>query len=477
MMDVAPVRGGGAAGEHAVPVAPLDRPADVRRTTRWVRPTSRGCPSGPITIREITPSQASQRARAAEIRAPNPVRPAPGPVAVVSVRSSASMATITCGFCVRSVGRVPAASWLSHSCTSASAFCCARVRSSPSGRVACTIDSIAASTFSPPTASRSNRPVPQPSACRTMSAAGPRSGPARRRPGPAPPGRRAPPAPAGRAPSPAATASSDCSIARQVHALLGGGRPRLLRRDRRDHRDLPRGDRTRGERRRGRRQVLQRPPDRTIRAASAGVRCPCPRSHDAHRFSPSCSAARSPRTSRTVRVDLGRRPGSAAPATASRSSTCGPNIGVRSSAARASSADCNSPTGHLPSASNVCSKSTARRPSRTTRIRRSDACPQMTTDLANRSGVHGEEDEAGQQHQVHPALQPGRPGPGTTVRTATTTVTASSTIWVGAQAEHAAARPARWRRSRWPGWSGRCWPSPSRSQVEADLHPVAAGGA
>src|SRR3712207_7690216 len=35
-------------------------------TTRIVRPTSRGCPSGPITIREIMASQASQRTRAAE---------------------------------------------------------------------------------------------------------------------------------------------------------------------------------------------------------------------------------------------------------------------------------------------------------------------------------------------------------------------------------------------------------------------------
>ena len=47
-------------------------------------------PSGPMTIRVTVPSQASQRARAAEIAAPKPMVPAPGPVAG-STRSSRRM--------------------------------------------------------------------------------------------------------------------------------------------------------------------------------------------------------------------------------------------------------------------------------------------------------------------------------------------------------------------------------------------------
>ena len=69
VVDVAPVGGGVAAGEHAVPVADVDGPAQVRRERRaWCGPTSSGWPSGPMTIRVMLPSQASQRARAAEIR-------------------------------------------------------------------------------------------------------------------------------------------------------------------------------------------------------------------------------------------------------------------------------------------------------------------------------------------------------------------------------------------------------------------------
>ena len=40
----------------------------------------RGSPSGSSTIRETVASQAIQRAAAAEMVAPNPVSPAPGPV-------------------------------------------------------------------------------------------------------------------------------------------------------------------------------------------------------------------------------------------------------------------------------------------------------------------------------------------------------------------------------------------------------------
>jgi hypothetical protein len=55
----------------------------------------------------MLPSQASQRACSAEIRAPNPVSAAPGPGAG---SAKSSRVSTTCGFTVRSVGRLPAAS-------------------------------------------------------------------------------------------------------------------------------------------------------------------------------------------------------------------------------------------------------------------------------------------------------------------------------------------------------------------------------
>src|SRR3954453_23676521 len=80
MMDVAPVGRGVAAGEHALPIPQLDRPAQLGETSRLVRPWSSGTPSGPSTIRVRVPSQAAQRARAAERMAPKPVAAAPAPV-------------------------------------------------------------------------------------------------------------------------------------------------------------------------------------------------------------------------------------------------------------------------------------------------------------------------------------------------------------------------------------------------------------
>ena len=73
VVDVAPMTGGVAAGEHAVPVAGLDCPAQVGWDSRWVRPRSSGWPSGPMTMRVTLPPQASQRALAAEMTPPNPV--------------------------------------------------------------------------------------------------------------------------------------------------------------------------------------------------------------------------------------------------------------------------------------------------------------------------------------------------------------------------------------------------------------------
>jgi hypothetical protein len=80
-----------------------------------------------------------------------------------STRSVRGMVTITCGLTVRSVGSPPAASWLSATSTSASPSCCERVRRSPLGRSACTIDSSIAWNFSPPTASSSPRNDSRPS--------------------------------------------------------------------------------------------------------------------------------------------------------------------------------------------------------------------------------------------------------------------------------------------------------------------------
>ncbi len=125
----------------------------------------------------MRPSQASHRARAAEITAPDPICPPPSPEA----RSSRSMRTATWGLTLRSTGTAPLASALSATCTSASPWRCARVRWSPAGRSACTWASTAVWNFSPPTASRCPRKLTDPSACREIvndrSSVGSGSGP------------------------------------------------------------------------------------------------------------------------------------------------------------------------------------------------------------------------------------------------------------------------------------------------------------
>ena len=106
MMDVAPVAGRVAAGEHAVPIAQLDRPAQLRRDQSPGPPVVQRHPVGAEHDPGRGPSQAAQRARAADRMAPKPVVAAPAPVEG-STRSAAGIITSICGFTVRSLGRSP----------------------------------------------------------------------------------------------------------------------------------------------------------------------------------------------------------------------------------------------------------------------------------------------------------------------------------------------------------------------------------
>ena len=76
------------------------------------------------------------------------------------------MVTTTCGLTVRRIGRFAGGQGVVGQLHEGVAeLLGAGAQSSPAGRLACTIDSSAACTFSPPTASRSKRPVTLPSAC------------------------------------------------------------------------------------------------------------------------------------------------------------------------------------------------------------------------------------------------------------------------------------------------------------------------
>jgi hypothetical protein len=264
------------------------------------------------------------------------------------------MVTTTCGFCARSVGKFPDASALSHNWTSASAFCCARVRSSPCGRAACTSDSTDAATFSNPTASRSNRPLPPPSPSPSPS---PCRDHVNRRPsvgsGSTPSGSSASrytctTCASWSYASPTATARIDSSIAARSTSRAAAAASCSSPAIGAIVATCPAVSAPTANAAAVAGRCSNARPERTSRAASACERCPCPRSHDCMVFNPSCSAAPVSSHRRTVRVTSAAIRFCTTSSGPNRSSNAGPTIPVRSSAARASTADCNSPTGHLP---------------------------------------------------------------------------------------------------------------------------------
>ena len=165
MVDVAPVTGCLAAGEHAVPVAGLDRPPQVGRDQPDGAPQVQRLPlraegepgDRPVAGRPAGPGGGEDRAE-------------PGLGSGRSGRRVEQILDADGDQQMRLDGpqeRQPARpSSLSTSWTSASPSCWARVRRSPFGRFACTIDSSAACSFSPPTASSSPRIASLPSSSR-----------------------------------------------------------------------------------------------------------------------------------------------------------------------------------------------------------------------------------------------------------------------------------------------------------------------
>ena len=206
-------------------------------------PSSSGCPSGPMTIRVMLPSQASMRARAAEICAPKPVSAAPGPVCGVDQVGRAGSVTTTCGLTVRRIGRCPAARVLSAHCTSASPSCWARVRRSPAGRLACTHRFQHGLHLLP-----ADRVEFEPAGDAAVGVLGDAQRPALGGVGlgavgvERAPGSGAPPGPSSLYGRVAATVGQRRVHRGQVDALLGGGGPVLVAGDRGDHRDLLGGD-------------------------------------------------------------------------------------------------------------------------------------------------------------------------------------------------------------------------------------------
>ena len=249
---------GVAAGEHAAPVADLEGPAQVRWDDPVGRPMSRGWESGPMTIRVMVPSQASHAgAGGGDAGAEAGLRRRRGRWRVGEVGEPIS--AYTCGLTVRRIGRLPAARVLSAHCTNASPSCWARVRVSPAGRSACSIDSSTACIFCPPTGVE-------------VEAAGHGAV------GVGGDGQRAALGGVGFGAvgvEPFQVVVHDLGQlgvragggdlgqrgvhSGEVDALRGGGGPVLVAGDRGDHRDLLGGDPAVGERGRHRRQVLQRP--------------------------------------------------------------------------------------------------------------------------------------------------------------------------------------------------------------------------
>ena len=303
---------------------------------------SRGLPFGADDQLRLTlPSQASQRARAAEMRrAEAGASAAPGPAAG-SARSSMPMVTTTCGLTVRRIGRSPAASALSAQLHEGVAELlgvgCGRSPVGPIGLHAST--PAPPRTFSPPTASSSPRIDRLPSACLTIDS-------------------ERPSVESGSVPS----GSQPCQVV--VHApgqlARAGGwrrsRPARASTSPPDRRPAPARrpgarrwltgaisatcsavDATVGERGGRCRQVFQRAaPWRPAGARPAGDSRACPRSQDCMVFCPSCSAASG---QLALPARCGRPARRADSATASnrtvRASTCGPNIDFRSSSASA----------------------------------------------------------------------------------------------------------------------------------------------
>jgi hypothetical protein len=197
-------------------------------------------------------SQASQRARAAESVAPKPVVAVAGLVPG-SARSPMSMVTRTCGLTVRSTGSCPEARVTSASCTRASPSRWARVRRSPAGRSACTTDSRAAHSFSPPTADR-HAAVQQPGHRQRPALGRVRFGAVGVQPGQV----------VGHHPTQLDVLAGGGGLGQhgvhrgQLDALLDRFRVRLVTSHRGDHRHLLGGHRAVGERRRQLRQLVQR---------------------------------------------------------------------------------------------------------------------------------------------------------------------------------------------------------------------------
>ena len=276
-----------------------------------MRPRSSEWSSGPMTMRVTLPSQASQRARAAEIAAPKPSAGRARGWSAGSTRSASAIVTIDVRL-DRPQDRQPGRrrGRRRHNCTRASPSCWARVRVSPAGRSACTKDSRAAWTFSPPTGVELEPPQDTlPSAVLGQSSAtGPRWGRVRCRRGRGGTGRGAPPGPAARAagwwrsrPAPRRSRPGRRPARRR--------RPGSRRGDRGEHRHLLGGDqpRRRTPRRRPGRCSRVRPL-RTSWRAAAGREPQVPAQPGGHRLQPVVlrrPARRSaPRTARASRAAI-----------------------------------------------------------------------------------------------------------------------------------------------------------------------------